>query len=165
MAWVLNLNGDVLPGLNLTNVDNGPLPIFTASNLADGDHQLLGRVQVISQLAFAALDYFECVVSLISLRQEWLAEIFAADRIQNSSGGGIDLLDAGPNATNVPEDAVIVNDNSSEIIRSNNFQWFQLNDIEGYEQTFSATVTRGASLSYSFNGLAIWYGCVSHTPR
>jgi len=58
--------------LNTTNVDTSPALIFSVSNMSDGDHQLSGRVKFNTLLddPFAAIDSFECVVSLMSLRHK-----------------------------------------------------------------------------------------------
>ena len=94
------------------------------------------------------------------------ANNLAASRIENSSGDGFDLLSAGPTAQNVPAEAVIVDNIDSAITYHNQSQW---NFISGdyasndYGESLSYTWAPGTSLSFSFDGVAIWYDCVSHT--
>ena len=86
-----------------------------------------------------------------------------ASRVENSSGAGFDLLWAGPNATNVPKEAIIVDSSSPDIVFSNASQWSIYSTSRCYRKSMSRTNETGASLSYSFNGVAIWYDCVSYT--
>src|SRR5258706_5260254 len=83
-------------------------------------------------------------------------------RVGNQLGQGFDLLWAGPNATNVPKQAIIVDNTSSDIVYSNPSQWGNPDNVQFYRRSLSNTNTAGASLSYSFNGVAIWYYCVSN---
>ena len=82
-------------------------------------------------------------------------------RVENSSGGGFDLLWAGPNATNVPKEAIITDGATPGITTNQDSLWSYYQPVECYGQTLSYTDTFGASLHYTFNGVAIWYDCVS----
>lgn len=81
----------------------------------------------------------------------------ASFRVENRSGQGFDLQWAGPNATNVPKEAIIVDNSSPDIVYSNPSQWGNVDNVQFYRRSLSNTNTAGASLSYSFNGVAIWY--------
>ena len=153
--------------LNSTDAGTSTSLIFRVDNLTDGDHELVGSVWLhwAPELLFAAVDFIECVVSFMLLRHKNTLPNISPDRIENSSGGGFDLLNAGPNAKNVPEHAAIVDDNSLEIIYNNTSKWSHEGYIRCYERSFSYTSAPGGSLSYSFDGVAIWYGCLSHTSR
>ena len=90
------------------------------------------------------------------------ANTIAASRIENLSGDGFDLLSAGQTAQNVPTQAVTV-DNTDPAIYRDRSQWSDFSDTAGdYGGTLSYTAGSG-SLNYSFDGVAIWYDCVSHT--
>jgi hypothetical protein len=79
------------------------------------------------------------------------------------SGRGFDLLSAGPNATNVPREAITVDNSSPDIVLPNPSQWNRVNSVQYFRQGALYTNQAGASLSYSFDGVAIWYDCISHT--
>lgn len=89
------------------------------------------------------------------------SDSLASSRIGNQFGQGFDLLWAGPNATNVPKEAVIVDNTSPDVVYSNSSQWGNPDNVQFYRRSLSNTNTAGASLSYSFDGVAIWYYCVS----
>ena len=166
--WVFTLDGNFTTViLNSTDVETSASIIFRVDNMTDGDHELSGSVQIYSPLEpmFAAVDFIECVASLILLHHKNTLPILSPDSIENSSGGGFDLLNAGSNAKNVPKHAVIVDNNSLEIIYDNTSKWSHDSCLGCYERSFSWTVAIGGSLSYSFDGVAIWYGFVSHTSR
>ena len=67
-----------------------------------------------------------------------------------------DIQNIGPNATNVPVQAVIVEATSPDIIFHNVTQWEHVTNGGAFKQSLAVTTTYGASLSYSFNGVAIW---------
>jgi len=81
----------------------------------------------------------------------------AVSRIENSSGGGFDLLWAGPNATNVPREASIVDITPSDVVFSDASQWKYIIGGNLYGQSGLVTTTPGASLSFAFDGVAVWY--------
>ena len=76
--------------------------------------------------------------------------------IGNLFGQDFDTLNMGSNATSVPAHAVIVEDTSPEIIFHNDTQWSHVTDGRAFNQSLAVTTTYGASLSYSFDGVAIW---------
>ena len=88
---------------------------------------------------------------------------FTAFRVENSSGRGFDLLWEGPNATNVPKEAIIVDDTSPDIVLSNTSQWVSSSILDRYRKSELATSQPGASLDFSFIGVAIWYARVSYS--
>ena len=74
------------------------------------------------------------------------------------SGDPFDLLSAGPAAQNVPSQAITVDDSSPDIIYHNESQWIRESDaLYYYNSGMSYTNITGSSLSYSFDGVAIWY--------
>lgn len=87
----------------------------------------------------------------------------SAFRVENRSGRGFDLISSGPNAPNVPEEALTVDNNSPDIVFSDPSQWRRVDSVQYYRQGLSYTNVAGASLTYTFDGVAIWYDCVSHT--
>ena len=98
-----------------------------------------------------------------NLSQEPCFNSFAAFRVENSSGQGFDLLWAGPNATNVPQEATIVDNQNQDVVLSNPFQWGRADGVQYYRGAMTWTTVAGASLNFSFDGVAIWYACVSYT--
>ena len=87
----------------------------------------------------------------------------SAFRVEISSGNGFDLLWAGPNATNVPKEAIIVDNYSPDIVYSTPSMWSSVHDAQYYRESLSHTTQPGASLSFSFDGVAIWYDYISYT--
>ena len=98
-----------------------------------------------------------------TLSQESFSNMNSAFRLNNSSGNGFDPLWAGPNATNVPKEAITVDDTSPDVVFSNPSTWSSGVYYSVYRRSVSYTTQAGASLSFSFDGIAIWYGCVSYT--
>ena len=92
--------------------------------------------------------------------------IITAFRLENSSGKGFDLLWAGPKATNVPKEAIIVDSPSPDVVFSNPSMWESFNDtVLYYNGSLSFTNQLGASVSFSFDGVAIWYDFLSYTQN
>ena len=98
-----------------------------------------------------------------TLSQELCSNRISAFRLENSSGNGFDPLWAGPNATSVPKEAIIVDDSSRDVVFSSYPKWNRYTHPLYYEGTFSYANDPGASLNFSFDGVAIWYDCVSYT--
>src|SRR5258706_11608279 len=148
--------------LNDAIFTDGVMQIYRAENMEDGDHQLTGSVSTSGEFL---LDHFECDCPCPTPYQVKYANNLAASRIDNSSGDGFDLVSAGPTAQNVPAQAVIVDNIDPAVIYDHReSQWFDGSDgIGDYGRSVSSSLTPGASLSYSFDGVAIWYECVSHT--
>ena len=135
-------------------------------SIKDGDHQLAGRVSQLNSGGFGAfvMEDFECVCPCSTPSQVYCANNISTSRIENSSGDGFDLLSAGPTAQSVPAQAVIVDNTDPSIIYHNKSQWRDYSDgIRDYRRSVSYTNINGASLSYTFDGEAIWYDCISHT--
>ena len=160
----LELDGDPLDdiGLNGTSCIDGITPKYR-QNLVVGDHQVAGRVlQMSAGERFEMVD-LEWVYPCSTPSQVRCANNLGTSRIENSTGDGFDLLSAGPTAQNVPAQAVIVDNTDPAIIYHNKSQWVEYSDgIRDYRRSVSYTNIIGASLSYSFDGEAIWYDCVSH---
>jgi len=149
--------------LNSTNTDNKPSLIYSSDSMVDGDHQLYGEIVSLQVNGSLAVDYFECVAPLTPWK--WSTDNSSASRIENLSGGGFSLLSAGRNATNVPKEAVIVDDTRPEIKFHNASQWFHEQYVASYARTRSHSNTTGVSLSYSFDGVAIWYDRASYITQ
>ena len=98
-----------------------------------------------------------------TLSQELCSNRISAFRLENSSGNGFDPLWAGPNATNVPKEAIIVDNSSPNIVFSNSSTWFTARDAVSYGGSSLYTDQPGALLNFSFDGVGIWYDCVSYT--
>ena len=98
-----------------------------------------------------------------TLSQELCSNRISDFRLENSSGNGFDPLWAGPNATNVPKEAIIVDNSSPDIVFSTPSMWSSFDDASYYRRSLSSTTQAGASLSFSFDGVAIWYDCVPYT--
>ena len=79
------------------------------------------------------------------------------DRIENDGDKGFDLLWAGPNATNIPKEAILVESSSQDVQLSNPSQWTNTNDSRVYGRNTWYTTSHGATLKYTFEGVAIWY--------
>ena len=148
--------------LNGTTCTNEVKPKF-GKNIEDGDHQLAGRAFQLNAGGLFHMEHFECVCPCSTASQIHCAYNLAAFRIENLSGNGFDFLSAGPTAQNVPAQAVIVDNTDPAIIYHNKSLWFDYSDgLRDYRRSVSYTSTNGASLSYSFDGVAIWYDFVSH---
>jgi hypothetical protein len=74
-----------------------------------------------------------------NLSHELYSHISTAFRVENSFGQGFNLLWDGPNATNVPIEAVIVDDSSPDIIFSNLSQWGSADNVQYYKQSLAFT--------------------------
>jgi len=147
-----------------TGVNNRTLfaPILSAGDLTDEDHQLVGTVGINE---YVSVRYFEYVAPLFYSALKYFAESVGASRIENSSGGGFDLLTTGPNAKTVPAQADVVDNTSLEIKLQNDFQWSLMSDDDAFGRSLTISTTPGASLSYSFDGIAIWYDCGFRTMK
>ena len=148
----------------------GALEAITSNNFTshyfydreeDGDHQFMMDLDPLNGTFL--MSHLECGCPCSTPSQVKYANNIAASRIDNTSGDGFDLLTAGPTAQNVPAQAVIVDNIDSAIIYHNQSQWItDTVSIRDYGGSASYTSTPGASLSFSFDGVAIWYDCVSH---
>ena len=101
-----------------------------------------------------------------TLSQELYSDRTSAFRVENPSGNAFNLLWDGPYATNVPKEAIIVDSTSPEIFFSNPSDPTVWNSISSSPQHYRSslwyTTRPGASLSFSFDGVAIWYDCVPY---
>ena len=58
---------------------------------------------------------------------------------------------------------MIVDNTDPAIIYNTDSTWSKdSDDISSYARSVSTTFIRGASLSFSFDGVALWYDCASH---
>ena len=131
--------------------------IFSRDSMTDGDHQLFVVIESLKVNGSIAVDYFECVAPLITFYSRNSAlKVSLLLSIENSSGRGFDIISMGSNATSVPTQAVIVDDTSSEIVYQNDTLWHHASDARSLKRSLAVTITDGASLSYSFDGVAIW---------
>ena len=162
MLFSLDSNTTNIVFNDTTHRDDASL-MYHADNMEDGDHQLQGFAEI--STAVMVIDYFECAAPCSTLSQELYANSLAASRIENSSGDPFNLLSTGPVAQNVPSEAVTVDNSSPEIIyHTAKSGWVhELNSISSYNKSLSYAPFTGSSLSYSFDGVAIWYDYQSHT--
>ena len=79
------------------------------------------------------------------------------DRIKNDNNKGFDLSWAGPNATNIPKEAILVESLNQNIQLSNQSQWANTDDLRYHGRNNWYSNSHGASLKYTFDGVAIWY--------
>lgn len=87
------------------------------------------------------------------------------NRIENDNNNGFDLSWAGPNATNIPKEAILVESSDQNIQLSNQSQWTNTNDLRYYGRNNWYSSSHGASLNYTFDGVAIWYYASVDTPN
>ena len=145
--------------LNNTTCIDGITPQYS-KRMEDGDHQFSGRIW---QGGLFLMRHLECVCPCSTPSQVHCANNIPASRIEILSGAGFNLLSAGPTAQDVPAQAAIVDNTDPAIIYHDKSQWLESSDgVRDYRRSVSYTTAQGASLSYSFDGVAIWYDCVSH---
>jgi hypothetical protein len=79
-------------------------------------------------------------------------------RLENTLGTGFDPMLAGPNGTNIPQEAIVVFNTDTNVRPANTSLWKFSSDIARYHSPQGSlfTTTNGASLSYKFDGVAIW---------
>ena len=77
-------------------------------------------------------------------------------RLENWAGTGFDPIWAGTNATGVPKEAIIVDNADPSIKWSDVALWGARQDVQYYSPGLRFTTTNGASLTYVFEGVAIW---------
>ena len=78
-------------------------------------------------------------------------------RLDNRFGTGFDPIWTGTNVTNVPKEAIIVDDRDTNIRLSNTSLWgVTTSNAQYYADSLLYTTAHGASLSYTFEGVAIW---------
>ena len=146
--------------LNGTNFDNGPTLVWSNDTLGDDDHRLSVYIYSLQQNGSVAVDYFEYVVTL---SQELCLNRISTFRVENSSGNGFDPLWAGPNATNIPKEAIIVDNTSPDVVYSHAWAWMNSDSARYYRSSLSYAMDVDGSLIFSFDGVAIWYDFVSYT--
>jgi len=83
--------------------------------------------------------------------------------IEVLSGDPLDTLSAGPAAQNVPARAVTVDDSSPEVIYHTSLWRHDFDGVSYYDRSRSFTYSYGSSLSYAFDGVAIWYDSLPYT--
>ena len=77
-------------------------------------------------------------------------------RLENWSDTGFDPIWAGTNATGVPKEAIIVTNADRNIQWSDVNLWGARQDVQYYSPGLRSTTTNGTSLTYVFEGVAIW---------
>ena len=80
--------------------------------------------------------------------------LYTTPRLENTAGTGFDPMWAGTNATNVPKEAIIVNSADTNI--HYNPPWNASSTAKAYSPSERHTVQNGATLTYTFEGVAIW---------
>jgi hypothetical protein len=66
---------------------------------------------------------------------------------------GLDSI--GTNATDVPVEAKVIDNTDPAVIYSPG--WFNVQGVEYYNQSASATTTSGSLFTFAFEGTGIWY--------
>jgi hypothetical protein len=84
-----------------------------------------------------------------------------ASRIETPPGQGFDPLWAGPNATNVPQKAVVVDSTSPEIVFNDTVGSYPHDQLNGTSY-YGGSEAYAYGLTYSFDGVAIWYDYTSY---
>jgi len=77
-------------------------------------------------------------------------------RLENRVDTNFNPISAGTNATSVPKEAIIVDSADPSIQFSNSTLWESVTDTQYYASTILFTTKNGASLTYTFEGVAIW---------
>ena len=157
------LDGSGKTAVLSTNFDAGPKLVWSACCLGDGDHQLFVSLGLSPPDGSVAVDYFEYVVPYSTLSRKICSNRLCAFRVENLSGNGFDLLWAGPNATNVPKEAIIVDNSNPDIVFHTPSLWVRHVSARYFGGTMVSTSQPETSLSFSFEGVAIWYDFVSYT--
>ena len=57
---------------------------------------------------------------------------------------------------------IVDNFDPAIIYRTNSTWGTDFDDVNSYGRSLSISFIRGASLSFSFDGIGLWYDCVSH---
>lgn len=82
--------------------------------------------------------------------------VYTSLRLENTAGTGFDPIWAGTNATNVPKEAIVVNNADSNVRFSDNPTWNASSNARFYSPSTRHTRKNGASVTYTFEGVAIW---------
>jgi hypothetical protein len=80
----------------------------------------------------------------------------ALHRLEVRAGTGIEPMWAGTNATNVPKEAIVVDNADANIRLSDISLWDTEQQTRFYSPSSLVATKRGASLNYTFEGVAIW---------
>ncbi|KAF8602901.1 hypothetical protein BDV93DRAFT_508911 [Ceratobasidium sp. AG-I] len=116
--------------------------LWTGTNLVEGDHQIIITRDADSSDWWTTLDYLQLRILFF--------------RVSNPDDWRPSLM--GPGAASIPEGAFLIDDDHSHV----NYQgtWSAMDSTDrsfffgGLEHT---TTTPGDSLTFSFNGTAVWY--------
>ena len=83
--------------------------------------------------------------------------LYGLPRLENRFGTGFDPIWTGTNVTNIPKEAIIVDSTDTNIRLSDTSQWGStMSTTQFYAGSLLWTTKKGASLSYTFEGVAIW---------
>jgi hypothetical protein len=77
-------------------------------------------------------------------------------RLENTAGTGFDPNWAGTNATNIPEVAIVVDSTDTNIRFCNTSLWSAAYDTQYHGSSLLFTTKKGAWLTHTFEGVAIW---------
>ena len=80
--------------------------------------------------------------------------VYTSSRLENAAGTGFDPIWAGTNATKVPKEAKIVDSADPKIQWSGN--WDASSNARFYSPSSRHTRQNGASMTYTFEGVAVW---------
>lgn len=88
-----------------------------------------------------------------TLKEKYLDKL---PRLEARAGTGIDPMWTGTKATNIPKEAIIVDNADANIRLSNISLWDARQATRFYSPSSLVATKRGASLTYTFEGVAIW---------
>ena len=78
-------------------------------------------------------------------------------RLENSAGTGFKPQNSDADATDVPQEAVVVEDTDSSIQYLPSHQyWNTSHNVEDHAFSLTGTNQSGTSLTFTFEGVAVW---------
>lgn len=81
---------------------------------------------------------------------------YSDSRLENTAGTGFDPSNWGANATSIPREAVVVDDSDRSITYSPPFQWAPEIGPQYYANQTTGTDQNGTSVTFTFEGVAVW---------
>jgi len=77
-------------------------------------------------------------------------------RLENRVDTNFNPISAGTNATSIPKEAIVVDSADTNIQLSDSTLWGSASDTQYHASSLLFSITNGASLTYTFEGVAIW---------
>ena len=82
--------------------------------------------------------------------------IYKPPRVESRAGTSTNPKLAGTNATAVPKEAAVIDNTDTNIELSDTSLWDRRRSTRYYSPRLLVATKRGASLTYTFEGVAIW---------